>query len=286
MTIQNNPNTVGRSAPELPFYDVIIVGTGDLGGRVGRALMTSGHTVLGLNRSPSEPGFEVSVADINHEASIPRLKCKTLLFSVAARDRSVHGYQATYVNGLNHVISAIEFDHLINISSTRVFKDQKDGWVNDQSPLNATSELAQPLIEAAQIASRRGTNLFLGGIYGPGRDRLIRLARDGGWSAPGHCTNRIHIEDATLLTALLIETTLKSGALPNAIIGVDGQAAEMAEVLDWLREQTGSSKDPDQKIPTRGVGKKCRSGYLKQIEFSFQYPDFQSGYRSLLNLEE
>ena len=146
--------------------------------------------------------------------------------------------------------------------------------------------------------------LRLGGIYGPGRTRLIEQVRDGSAVIPAESrfTNRIHRDDA----AAAIVHLCTMGTLPAAVyLGVDNEPAELGDVLEFLAAELGLPAPAAESIgaagaaaatggasasggkasggePSRGGNKRASNGLLRSTGFEFQYPSFREGYRAVL----
>lgn len=90
------------------------------------------------------------------------------------------------------------------LSTVGVYGDSRGGWIDENTPTDATSQRGRRRIEAEQewltLAARRSTRaqvFRLAGIYGPGRSAIDRL-REGTAHRivkPGQVFNRIHVED-------------------------------------------------------------------------------------------
>lgn len=115
-------------------------------------------------------------------------------------------YESTYLDTAKGISQALEgsnrLKQLIYLGSTSVYGDWEGAWVNEDSPLNASSESAQILIETEnhylEHISACTSILRLGGIYGPGRDHESRVQRMAGqtWAGSGEAyCNWIHQED-------------------------------------------------------------------------------------------
>ena len=121
-----------------------------------------------------------------------------------------------------------------------------------------------------------------GGIYGPGRERLIDRALNGKLEVRSveHFTNRIHRDDAAgLLQHLLVHPS------PNALyLGVDDEPVEEAMLFDWLIKELGVGEpgiraDDSLPSPSRAVGsKRCDNHRLRESGYQFHYPTFRDGY--------
>jgi nucleoside-diphosphate-sugar epimerase len=125
------------------------------------------------------------------------------------------------------------------------------------------------------------------GIYGPGRDRLIRLAAEGAPLAPGdRWTNRIHRDD---LAAAIRHGLLHPSPSP-LYLASDLEPALLSDVLAWI--STGLGRDAPAR-PGSGTGsaerssaavggRRCIGRRLTEEGFSFRYPSWREGYLQLM----
>ena len=85
-------------------WDLIVIGLGDLGSRVAELQSAENRSVLGLRRSEVSRNYSTLAVDIHSKQFDQlKLKCKCLLYSVAAKDRSEAGYRLAYPEGLSRV---------------------------------------------------------------------------------------------------------------------------------------------------------------------------------------
>jgi nucleoside-diphosphate-sugar epimerase len=138
--------------------------------------------------------------------------------------------------------------------------------------------------EAERVLFSRGspaTALRLGGIYGPGRTRLVESVRSGRAriaAGPPRWGNRIHRDDAAGALAHLIERALGGDALPAVLIGVDDEPADEAVVLRWIAARLGVPEPPTGEATARGANKRCSNARLRATGYAFRYPTFREGY--------
>jgi nucleoside-diphosphate-sugar epimerase len=128
----------------------------------------------------------------------------------------------------------------------------------------------------------------LGGIYGPGRTRLIERARRGELELRDdvHYTNRIHRDDA----AGLLRHLLFHESPAPLYLGVDDESADEADVYRWLAGAVGveQASDPEAEEGSgtprrRAVGsKRCSNRLARESGYRFRYPTFREGYAELL----
>lgn len=264
-------------------YDLVIVGFGDLGQRVGEHLKTS-LNILAVRRSKFEwAGGDNLALDIAQTNDLPQpATCRTLLYCVSADGPSPEQYQRAYYQGLKNAMACFQPKHTVFISSTRVYGQQTDQTLDENTAPEPADACAQFLLDAEQLVKGKGCSIRLSGIYGPNRLWLVKKAQAGAYSDHHHWTNRIHIEDAARLCATLIQQIENNTPLPEAVIGTDPHPSQMSEVLNWLRQQLKTEKNPEAGMPARTQGKKLKSSYLQDIGFEFQFPDFKAGYRKVL----
>ena len=134
-----------------------------------------------------------------------------------------------------------------------------------------------------------------GGIYGPGRTRLIDSVREGSATCPAGpplYTNRIHRDDC----ARVLEHLLFLDDPAPLYIAVDDEPAPLDDVLDWLAQRLGVAPPlrTDQAISKPGAeqradpalrmraSKRCSNARLRASGFQFRYPTYREGYAALL----
>ena len=99
---------------------------------------------------------------------------------------------------------------IVFVSSTSVYGQKDASWVNEDSPAEPVSYSGKRLLEAEQLlldSPHTICNVRFSGIYGPGRQRLIRQVIEGHGTAkePLLYSNRIHADDCAGVLAHLIE---------------------------------------------------------------------------------
>lgn len=267
-------------------WDVIVVGLGDLGHRVAESLAAQGHTVLGIRRQTVSRTYPTLAMDIHSkEVETLALSCRCLVYAVAADKPSPEGYLKAYPEGIARALKAITAERAIFIGSTRIYGQTTQDWIDEDTVPHPTDWAGEALYAAEQHLRPGDCALILGGIYGPNRDRMLRLGKQGAWCQPGKLTNRIHIVDAARLCVLLSLRVLTSQPLPPRVLGVDGEGADMASVLDWCRSAYDVGVDADQERHPP-VGKKCRSARFESLDFTCLYPTFREGYRAMMAPED
>ena len=276
---------------------ILLAGCGDLGTEAGLRFHALGHRVVGWRRSPAKlpSAIEGVAADLS-APGLPPVPADTaaVVIAVAADSPSEEAYRASYVDGLTHVLDALERDgvqpgRVLFVSSTAVYGDAGGGWVDERTPAAPGGFSGRVLLEAEQLIQARfsgtattATSLRLGGIYGPGRTRLIDQVRNGSAVIPEDVryTNRIHRDDAA---AAIVHLATMAARPEATYVGVDNDPADLGTVLRFLATEMGLTEPPAGDAgPARGGNKRCRNSLLLSTGFTFTYPTFREGYRAVL----
>ena len=276
---------------------VLIVGYGDLGREVARQLAQDGIKAVGVRRSANantdnanSQDVTVISADVSQPLSIAILASiepEIIVYCVAASGQSDAEYKAAYVDGLRNVLATqqhnLQLKHVFFVSSTRVYGQDTDELLDESIPALPADFGGERLLEAEQLLqtlSCDATVLRLSGIYGPGRLRMLNLAKSpDNWPRQNIWSNRIHRDDAAAFIVFLVRRVLAGEDVRDCYIVTDSKPVPQYEVLEWLAEQlqTGKAKA----LPASG-GKRLNNKALLASGFKMQYPDYQAGYKTLL----
>lgn len=276
---------------------ILLAGCGDLGTEAGLRFAAAGHRVVGWRRSPDKlpAAIEGVAADLSG-TSLPAVPADTtaVVVAVAADSPTEAAYRSAYVNGLSHVLDALERDgvtprRVVFVSSTAVYGDAGGGWVDERTTAAPGGFSGRVLLEAEDLllSRLRGTGsvpvvLRLGGIYGPGRTRLIDQVRSGAAVIPDEprYTNRIHRDDAA---AAMVHLALSLADPSPVYIGVDDDPADLGDVLRFLAVEMGFPEPPVGPAgEARGGNKRCSNSLLRGSGLDLMYPSFREGYRAVL----
>lgn len=286
---------------------VLLAGCGDLGTEAGLRFAAAGHRVVGWRRSPGKlpTAIEGAAVDLT-SGELPPVPADTtaVVVAIAADSPTEEAYRAAYVDGLAHVLDAVAASgapvrRVLFVSSTAVYGDADGGWVDETTTPTPGGFSGRIIREAEDLlySRLRGTGvtplvLRLGGIYGPGRTRLIDQVRSGNAKVPAESrfTNRIHRDDAA--AAIVHLCTMAAEPAP-VYLGVDNEPAELGEVLRFLARELGLPEPgPTEPAsgaagagggePSRGGNKRVSNALLRGTGFEFEYPSFREGYRAIL----
>ncbi len=267
---------------------VLIAGCGGLG--VATAACLSDSVVYGLRRNPSPlpPGIRPVAADLLSGAGYDALPeaVDTLVYAPTPSERSEDGYRAIYVQALEGLLHALPHPaaslRLIYVSSTAVYGQDAGEAVDEGSATAPLGFNGRVLLEGERLAAglvRDTSVLRLSGLYGPGRHWLLRRARAGEALLPGeHWTNRIHLDDAAALAALLA----RAESVPPCVIGVDDVPATERQVLDWIAQRLGLAPLPTRSGGALIGGKRLCNQLARSLGWRPRYPSYRDGYTSVL----
>ncbi|MFZ3087296.1 MAG: SDR family oxidoreductase [Methylotenera sp.] len=277
---------------------VLIVGCGDLGTEVARQLTQLGIKTIGVRRSAQSipdketvQDLEIIPADVTQPVTLEVLGAihpEIIVYCVAAGGQSDAEYKAAYVDGLRNVLATqknnTRLKHVFFVSSTRVYGQETDSLLDESVPPIPADFGGERLLEAErllQTLSCNGTALRLSGIYGPGRLRMLNLAKTPGhWPQQNSWSNRIHRDDAAAFITFLIQQALAGVAPQACYIVTDSRPVAQYEVLDWLASQLHVNQP---KLIAVSGGRRLSNRFLLATGFKLQYPDYQAGYQSLLS---
>ncbi|MDT8879136.1 SDR family oxidoreductase [Halomonas saccharevitans] len=275
----------------------LILGCGDIGKALGHELLEAGHRVVGARRHPQAlegSGLEAVAVDLADPATLPRLPdADTLVYVVSADRFEEEAYRAAYPDGLKAVLQ--EFagrdrppQRVFFVSSTSVYA-QRDGELVDEESPAAPSGFSGTLMCEAERAlidhDLPGTVVRFSGIYGPGRDRLIRQVGEGriAPASPVMYSNRIHRDDCAGALAHLIGLSLAGTPLEPLYLGSDCEPAPLNEVMAWIARQLKVEATENIQSPLRRrASKRCDNARLLESGYRFRYPSFREGYAQVL----
>ena len=277
--------------------DILIAGCGDVGGLLAQRLRDAGHRVAGLRRRAGllPAGIEPLAADLGEPATLAALRERhfdiVVVTSAAGRFDEDH-YRRVYVEGLANLFGVLRGEpHVLLSSSTAVYHQCHGEWVDEDSPTEPHGFSGRILLQAEALlrecAAHRATVLRFGGIYGPGRERLLREVAAGIGCArePVRYTNRIHREDCAGILQFLVGRLLRGQALAPLYLGVDSEPAPMWEVRHWIAAELGVALDDAAGGAQGGRApgsKRCSNRRLLEAGYALRYPDFRAGYAPLI----
>jgi nucleoside-diphosphate-sugar epimerase len=275
---------------------VLIAGCGYVGSALAAALVSDGHEVFGLRRDPEGriPDGAIPVAaDLVAGTGVDAIPgdLDACVSAISADGRSEAAYEAAYVRATTSLQHQLEgkssaLNRWLFVSSTAVYGQKSGEWVDEAtstSPEGFTGRLVlagEDIVRASGV--RHPVVVRLGGIYGPGRTRLLDQVRAGEATCPPEptYTNRIHRDDA----AGILRHLLSLDTPDEIYIGVDSDPAERCEVLRWLAARLGAPPPQPGPGQTRG-NKRARNNRILATGYRFLHPTFREGYTAMIDAE-
>jgi nucleoside-diphosphate-sugar epimerase len=276
---------------------ILIIGCGAIGTQLAHVLSVKGHQVTGLKRKPPETDsgkVDYFTADITSPADLEDLPTDfdVVYFIVSPDGRNEDSYREIYQSGLNNLVNKFSLadsnPHWIFVSSTCVYGQSQGEWVDEKSiaePDSATSQLIRQAEQKLLDLDAENIVVRFSGIYGPGRDYLLRMARQASaiQQNPPYFTNRIHQQDCIGVLTFLLECRLAGVALEQCYLASDDDPAPLWEVMSWLAEQMNCQPPTVKSAHDHcEMNKRCNNQRLKALGYKFLYPGYKDGYIELI----
>ena len=280
---------------------ILIAGCGDLGTEVGLRFARLGYPVVGLRRNASvlPAGIAGQAVDLSTTKPVIPGDTELVVIAISAGSPTVDAYRAAYLDGLGNLLDALDEAHVtprrvLLVSSTAVYDVNDGSRVDEQTPATPKPGTDSIVLDAERMLHQRlpaATVLRLAGIYGPGRERLIKQVRDGAQlSTQSRHTNRIHRDDAA---AAIVHLLLRPEPPAPLYLGVDSAPVTANEVVTFLAAELGlpaptlepilKSSEPESREGQRGGDKLLSNELLLRTGFTFSYPTYREGYQALLS---
>jgi nucleoside-diphosphate-sugar epimerase len=260
---------------------VLLFGCGKVGIRLGESLIEAGHQVFAVRRDVEALPRTFSGIALDYRrpftAELPSVDSMVVTLTPAASERD----NPDLVNPLRRLAEALPArpQRVILVSSTRVFDgDQGLRTLTEDDVPSPGTPRAQALLDSETEARRLFDAVVIrpAGIYGPGREHLIRQIARGVPIDRNRRTNRIHETD--LVRAL--SELLHSPKPPSTLHAVDNHPATRGEVADHIARRLGISTPPA--LPTEPSGHVISGERLASLLGTLQYPDYRSGYDDII----
>lgn len=275
---------------------MLVAGCGYVGSALARELADEGRTVWGLRRDPDRlpEGVRPLAADLGRPDTLDGLPGAVdgVVYCASADASREEAYRTAYVEGPRNLLDALGRGgaaprRLVYVSSTAVYGQEDGSWVDEDSPTRPTDFRGRVLLEGEALVGAwdgGGVVVRFGGIYGPGRTRLVERVRSGEARCSGgdpRYSNRIHRDDCAGVLRHLLDRPDPRGLY----LGVDREPAERCEVLRWLARRLGVPAPPvaeEEGGRRRRSNKRCSSDRLTGEGYRFRYPTYREGYGALL----
>ena len=220
---------------------ILVVGPGYIGQPLSKALVADGHEVSALRRSNGAiDGVQLIQHDLSKDSQLELPHFDEIVFCLSPGSRELNAYKNIYVNGVRRVLDALpqEAKSLYFISSTGVYSENDGAWVDEGTVLISEEGTRSQILQEAEsqiIAACENHYVFrFGGIYGPGRTRLVQKLKDGlePPSQRPYYTNRIHQDDGVGVLRHFVSKRPNPG-IYNV---VDSDRADINDMISWARK--------------------------------------------------
>jgi len=181
------------------------------------------------------------------------------------------------------------------LSTVGVYGDHDGAWVTEDTPTKPVNKRSQWRVEAEQgwLEFSRRTGLpvaiaRLGGIYGPGRNTLVKIDRGEARRLvkPGQVFNRIHVADVAGAVEHL------SGTQASGVWNVvDNEPCPPQDVVTYACNLMGVEPPPEIAFEDADLTPMARSFYgdnkrvsnakLRESGYSFHYPDYRAALEAM-----
>lgn len=183
------------------------------------------------------------------------------------------------------------------LSTIGVYGNHDGAWVDEQTPATPTNIRSRERAAAEQAwlafgaANNIAVHIFrLAGIYGPGQNQLMQLARGTARRIikPGQVFNRIHVEDIARAVDASLERP-RAGAIYNV---TDNEPAPPQDVVTFAAMLCGVAPPPEISIDDAGLTEMGRSFYAEskrvrndllrnELGVTLAYPTYREGLTAL-----
>ncbi|HET8919901.1 MAG TPA: SDR family oxidoreductase, partial [Xanthobacteraceae bacterium] len=192
---------------------------------------------------------------------------------------------------------------VVYLSTVGVYGDHGGGWVDERTPPAPSSERSRWRVAAEQawqqFGARHGVRvavLRLAGIYGPGQNAIVALARGKARRVvkPGQVFNRIHVSDI----AQAIDVAFARGA-DRVFNLADDEPSPPADPIVFAAQLMGREPPPEipfaQAAPSMsemGLSfwqecRRVRNDELKrELGVTLRFPTYREGLKALLEEEK
>jgi len=187
---------------------------------------------------------------------------------------------------------------IVYLSTVGVYGEHRGGWVDEETPAAPASERGRRRLAAERawqdFGARRGIAvavLRLAGIYGPGQNALLQIARGKARRIvkPGQIFNRIHVGD--IAQAIDAAFTRRASGVFNI---ADDEPTVPAAPIIFAAQLLGRAPPPEEKFDDAAASmspmalsfwqesRRVKNDKLKRaLGVTLRYPTYREGLRAL-----
>jgi NAD-dependent epimerase/dehydratase family protein len=196
------------------------------------------------------------------------------------------------------IAGAPQLQSIVYLSTVGVYGDHNGAWVDETTRTAPVSERSRARLDAEQAWAALGARadkpaaiLRLAGIYGPGQNALVQVARGAAKriDKPGQVFNRIHVAD--IAQAIDAAFTHRADGLFNV---TDDEPTPQGAPIAFAAGLLGIPPPPEipfseaaktmspMALSFYGESKRVRNAKLRrELGVALRYPDYRAGLRAL-----
>ena len=271
-----------------PPHRVLLVGCGQLGTELGQRLIADGSQVYGLRRNPSQlpRGIEPVAVDLVQPVpqSLPTVDAMVITLTPSITDPAGGN---GYLVALQHLAQALPQvpSRVLFVSSTRVFEGTStEQIITESDPVTPVSERGETLVAGEQLATQLFNAHIIrpAGIYGPGREMLLRKVLQQQPVQYVRRTNRIHQTDL----AHALHKLLTLNTAPTVLHAIDRTPGVLlGDVVKYIADRLNVAPPPPVE-PAESSGRMLSGDRLAELVGTLIYPTYKRGYDHLIAARE
>ena len=291
-----------KDAPNfLPAGQLFCFGLGFSSQALAKRLLPQGWDVSGTVRGEQEDSRTKNISVCSFDGSRPTTEISEaishathLLITIPPQPSG----DVVLENFAEEISRARQLQWIGYISSTGVYGDTQGEWVDESSPLLASTDRNRQRIEVEsawlKIGKDHGLPVMIFrcvGIYGPGRNLLVsvRQGRARRIDKPGLVFSRIHSEDL----AQTLEASMKKPQLGEIYNVSDDCPSPPVEAVEYACSLLGVEPPPLVPFEEADLSPTARDFYItnkrvsnkkikQELGVTLRYPDYRLGLNDLL----
>lgn len=272
---------------------MLLMGAGDIAQRLQPLLSAHGHEVIGARRNPPQqthfPHIRADARDVKDWRQLLAKQPAVIVVTLVPTAFTDEGYLQGYVEPVEALLKALNEGEagyrplLVFVSSTSVYSEREGEWVDETTPAQPKSFSGMRLLQAEDMlrsAAYPHTIVRFSGIYGPGRDGMLKRLRSGQLTLTPAWTNRIHVDDCAGVLAHLIQRYHAGFELNELYLATDNLPVRQSELMRGLAARMAidiTSLPISDTIGPRG-SKRCSNQRLTASGYRLRYPTWKEGY--------
>lgn len=271
---------------------VLLMGAGDIANRLQPLLAVQGFEVTGARRNPPAeaeyPQLRADARKVEDWQQVLQERPEVIVLTMVPTEFSDTGYVQGYVEPVQAMLTTLstlaDYQPLILfVSSSSVYSERGGEWVSERSATNPDSFSGQRLEQAENLlkdSTYPHAVVRFSGIYGPGREGMLKRLKDGTLTLTPAWTNRIHVRDCAGVLAHLIGHYRVGKPLHNMYLASDNMPIRQTDLVRGLAAKLGVDAERlprSEEIGPRG-SKRCDNTRLLESGYKFVFPTWQEGY--------